>query len=114
MIPETVVPSPMVRQRQQGESINSQLSTLNSQLSPLRLFSHFFELRAEHIYTSADKIAAESDVKPVSLLAFDSEFVRLGNAARSGRISSGLCDDIYQQIPSARLSRLRKRARDRL
>jgi len=69
MIPETVVPSPMVRQRQQGESINSQLSTLSSQLSTLRLLSHFFELRAEHIYTSADKIAAESDMKPVSLLA---------------------------------------------
>src|SRR5438552_2830464 len=51
-------------------------------------------------------------MKPVSFLAFDGEFVRSGNAVRSGRISPGLCDDIYQQIPSARLSKLRKRAHD--
>jgi len=44
------------------------------QLAPLRpqlnLLNHFFELRTEHIHTSAHKIATERDVEPISLFAF--------------------------------------------
>jgi hypothetical protein len=59
-----------------------QLSTINCQPSPTRLFGYFFKLRAEHVHVTAqsviargsirmNKIATERDVKPVSLLTFD-------------------------------------------
>ena len=52
-------------------------------------------------------------MKPISLLAFDSEFVGVGNIGSPGRIAASLRDHVNQQVPSPRLSYLRQRTHNR-
>jgi hypothetical protein len=47
--------------------------------SALPLLNHFLQLRAQHVYLSVDQLAAPRNMKPVSLLALDDEFVGLRN-----------------------------------
>jgi len=51
-----------------------------------------------------NKIATQRDVKPVALLTFDDEFVRLSNVGRVRRVSPGLRDHVDEQVPRPRLS----------
>ena len=76
------------------------LSAIDSFLLSL---NHFLKLRTKHVHLSADQIAAKRNVKPVSLLAFNNEFVRIGNISGAWHVAPGLRDHIDEQIPSPRL-----------
>ena len=55
----------------------TELYALSHQL--LQLLNHFLNLCAKDVYLSVDQIAAPRNMKPVSLLALDDEFVGLRN-----------------------------------
>ena len=57
-------------------SINSQLSTLSSQLSTLRLLGHFFELRTEHIHVSGVQVTTECGCLPRRSLLWRRNFAK--------------------------------------
>jgi hypothetical protein len=61
------------------QSILNYLSTVAAaEADQLPLFSHFLELRTEHVDVSIVQVATEHKVEPVSLFALDGEFVDVG------------------------------------
>ncbi len=72
------LPCPACYQLRKPSRVNYQLPVRRSRGeggSAIPLLSHFFKLRAEHIYTSIGvKITAECDVEPVPLFAFRYSF----------------------------------------
>ena len=65
----------------------TELYALSHQL--LQLLNHFLKLCAKDVYLSVDQIAAPRNVKPVSLLALDDEFVGLRNVQWFGLREGG-------------------------
>ena len=65
----------------------TELYALSHQL--LQLLNHFLKLCAKDVYLSVDQIAAPRNVKPVSLLALDDEFVGLRNVQWFGLRKAG-------------------------
>src|SRR4029077_17828946 len=73
-----------------------QLSAIDS-----RLLNYFFKLCAEHIDASIGvDVATKSNVKPIALLAFHSEFASLCDIRCTRCIFSGLRNYIDKQVPS--------------
>ena len=53
-------------------------------------------------------------MEPIPFLALNDKFCRVGKVCCSGGVISRLRDYVYHEVPGARLTYLRQRARDRL